>query len=92
MGCEVHILVRAQHSLWRLDDIKSRIHCWTGDLTEIHSISRAVRQVQPEVVVHLGGGSMGQPWTTDFSHLSASLEVNLHGTLNLIQAISEELV
>lgn len=89
MGCEVHILVRAPYSLWRLDDIKSRIHCWTGDLTDIHSIFRAVRQAQPEVVVHLGGGSMGQPWNTDFSQLSASLEVNLHGTLNLVQAVSQ---
>lgn len=89
MGCEVHILVRAEYSLWRLDDIKSQIHCWKGDLTDIHSLCQAVSQAQPEVVVHLGGGSMGQPWTTHFSQLSASLEVNLHGTLNLVQAVSQ---
>jgi UDP-glucose 4-epimerase len=89
IDCDVHILIRAESSLWRLDDVKSQVHFWTGDLTDSDSLIEAVTRSQPEVVIHLGGGSMGQPWNTDFSQLSASLEVNLHGTLNLIQAVSQ---
>jgi nucleoside-diphosphate-sugar epimerase len=54
IDCDVHILIRAESSLWRLDDVKSQVHFWTGDLTDSDSLIEAVTRSQPEVVIHLG--------------------------------------
>ena len=32
IGCEVHVLVRENANLWRLDGLSPRIHIHTGDL------------------------------------------------------------
>jgi nucleoside-diphosphate-sugar epimerase len=44
---------------------------------------------QPDAIIHLGGGSFGRPWSTDFKEIDSSIEVNLHGTLSLLKAIEE---
>ena len=61
-GKEVHLLVRPGSSLWRIDDIKQHVRCWVGDLQDRQSLVDCVGSAQPQVIVHLGGGSMGRPW------------------------------
>lgn len=88
-GKEVHLLVRPGSSLWRIDDIKKHVRCWVGDLQDRQSLVDCVGSAQPQVIVHLGGGSMGRPWDVDFSEVFASINLNLMGTLALLQAVVE---
>ena len=85
-GHEVTVFTRSQSSLWRLEDVAARIIQCHGDLTDYRSLERSMARARPDVVIHLGGGSMGRPWNTDLSELQASVDVNIHGTFNLLKA------
>lgn len=88
-GKEVHILARQGTSFWRLQDVVSQVKVWYGDLTNYPTVNDCVLGAAPDVIIHLGGGSLGRPWNTDFNDLESSIEVNLHGTLNLLKAVTE---
>jgi GDPmannose 4,6-dehydratase len=85
-GYEVHGLVRGQNNPKR--DVVERIvptaHLHQGDLTDIASLVRALRQAQPDEVYNLGAvSSVAYSW--DNAHLTT--DVTAVGVLNLLQAI-----
>jgi len=86
-GHSVNGFVRRDSAIWRIDSLLPELTLWYGDLTDYVSVHECVRQVRPEVLVHLGGGSLGRPWNTNFADLSASIDVNVHGTLHLLKAV-----
>lgn len=85
---QVHVLVRSSSSLWRLDDIRDSITCWTADITDYSALYRCLRKVSPVLIYHLAAA-------TDVRHqdgpdpLDRSVAVNLQGTLNVIKAARE---
>lgn len=85
-GHQVAVFTRSESSLWRLNDVAASITEYHGDLTDYPSLERCVASARPDVVIHLGGGSMGRPWNTDLSELQASMDVNINGTFNLLKA------
>jgi nucleoside-diphosphate-sugar epimerase len=84
-GYTVHGLIR--HSSGRmLDNIKDymdKVHLIHGDLREYHSVRLAIRESDPEFIVHVGAIT---PVRLSFDDPFSNIEVNLQGTANLIHA------
>ncbi len=80
-GHEVHGLVRPSSLLWRLEEVKSRLHLHEGNLLEHESVSRILESVEPDVVFHLGvyGAYVTQ---TDNEKI---LKSSVLATLNLLE-------
>lgn len=80
----VSILVRNKKSLWRLSDIKKHIDIYEVAI-EDERVKRIVNQIKPAYIFHLAAyGAV--PGTTD---LSAMIQTNLSGTVNLINAVKQ---
>lgn len=58
-----------------------------GDLRDYFAVRRILREIQPEVVIHLAAVS---PVSYSYDHPNEVLEVNLTGTLNLAEACLRE--
>ena len=56
----------------------------SGDLTDYHSIVRAVRQVKPNVVIHLGALT---PVSESYEQPITYAETNYIGTIHLLEAL-----
>jgi nucleoside-diphosphate-sugar epimerase len=76
-GVEVHALVRANSSRWRIAGIDGRIETHVGDLTDSPSLDRAVRASKPEVVFH---------FATARTDPASAQSVNVNGLGNLLRA------
>jgi dTDP-glucose 4,6-dehydratase len=87
-GADVHAFVRATSSgsLNNLDHVRGRVHVHDGDVTDIHSVHRALaslRGTRP-VIFHLAAQAhVGESWQRPFE----TAMVNFVGTLNLLQSI-----
>ena len=53
-GAEVHGLVRPSSDLWRIADLKDKLHLHTGDLLDQESIRAALAAAKPDTLFHLG--------------------------------------
>jgi nucleoside-diphosphate-sugar epimerase len=73
-----YLVAAAQHA-------GMRVHALQADLTDAAALAEEVASVQPRRVIHLAGISfVGHPDTRAF------YEVNLFGTLNLLQALANQ--
>ena len=52
-GCEVYALVRKDSKLWRISDIVPALHLVSGDLLEMDQLHRQLREIGPELCIHL---------------------------------------
>jgi nucleoside-diphosphate-sugar epimerase len=84
-GYTVHGLIR--HSSGRmLDNIRDymdKVHLIQGDLREYHSVRLAIRESDPEFILHVGAIT---PVRLSFDDPFSHIDVNLRGTANLIHA------
>lgn len=53
-GAEVHGLVRPSSDLWRITDIKDKLHLHSGDLFDAESVRVAIQEARPDTIFHLG--------------------------------------
>ncbi len=82
-GHEVHLIVRANHSDWRLEGMDVPLH--VADLSDVESVRSAVAAIRPEWVFHLA--AHGQySWETD---VRTMIQTNMLGTANLLQVCNE---
>jgi nucleoside-diphosphate-sugar epimerase len=83
-GAEVHLLLRAEALLWRLDGLAGQFQAHRGDLREAGDVRRAVEAARPEVVYHLAthGAYPSQV------NRGTILATNLIGTINLLEAMA----
>jgi UDP-glucose 4-epimerase len=81
-GHEVHALVRASDSPWRLADVAADVHQYNVALEDRDGLSDLVSMVRPDWLFHLGahGGYASQ---TDVDRIMHS---NVIGTVHLVQA------
>jgi nucleoside-diphosphate-sugar epimerase len=81
-GAEVHVILRAGASAWRLVDVQDRLRRHEGDLLEADFVDAAVAAARPALVYHLAAHGayerQAQP--------RRILDTNIVGTLNLIEA------
>ncbi len=84
-GYTLHGLVRytSTRTLEPLNDYLDKVHLIQGDLREYHSMRLAVRESDPEFIVHLGAVT---PVRLSFDDPFSCVDVNLRGTANLVHA------
>jgi nucleoside-diphosphate-sugar epimerase len=84
-GYTVHGLIR--HTSGRMLDLNKdymdKVRLVQGDLREYHSVRLAIRESNPEFIVHLGAVT---PVRLSFDDPFSSIDVNFRGTVNVIQA------
>jgi nucleoside-diphosphate-sugar epimerase len=83
-GNEVHLLLRPEARLWRLEDIQARYVAHAGDLREAAEVRRAVDACRPEIVYHLATHG-AYPSQKERAQILAT---NLVGTVNLLEALA----
>ncbi len=79
-GARVHAVSRRQHApadslLWR-----------QGDVAEIETVRRLLREIRPGVIFHLASHVMGGP---DLEHALPTFRDNLQTTVSLLTAAAE---
>lgn len=80
---EVHILIRKQSNLWRIQDILSQITPHRVDLLEEKLLQKTMRSIQPEVIFHLANAPLYQGI---HSLQKEYINTNIVGTINLLDA------
>ncbi len=83
-GAKVFVLLRRGADLWRVKGFQKDIVHVVGDLREADGLRRALREIKPEVIIHLGA-------LVDVSRsidlVEEMVEVNVRGTVNLIRGL-----
>lgn len=85
-GAEVHGFVRPTSDLWRIADMKNEVHLHTGDLLDTESIRAAIREAQPDVILHLGVYGSHPAYEKDREMIMRSSFVS---TMTLLDAAKE---
>jgi len=84
-GAEVSGLARANSNLWRLENIDNEIKIHYGDLRDFASVKTAISAIKPQKIFHLAAYV---DTSRSLALVDDMVEVNLRGTLNLIQALN----
>jgi GDPmannose 4,6-dehydratase len=91
-GYEVHGIVRRvaiedpEHRLWRILDMKDRLHLHAASLESLPSIYRVFRAVEPDECYHLAAQSfVAYSFEDEFSTLNA----NINGTHHVLAALHD---
>ena len=82
---QVHILIRKQSNLWRLNDIISGCNVHFVDISKIDEVRTIISQVKPEIVYHCATFGV-YPNQKDASKMN---QINVNGTSNLLTSLHE---
>ena len=82
---QIHILIRNQSNLWRLNDIISGCNVHFVDISKIDEVKTIISEVKPEIVYHCAAFGV-YPNQKDTSLMN---QVNVNGTLNLLTSLNE---
>jgi GDPmannose 4,6-dehydratase len=91
-GYEVHGIVRRvaiedpEHRLWRILDMRDRLHLHAASLESLPSIYRVFRAVEPDECYHLAAQSFV---TYSFEDEFSTLNVNINGTHHVLAALHD---
>lgn len=82
----LHIFIRKTSNLWRIKDIVSNMMVYEVDLVDRKLLEKTVKKINPQVIFHLANAPIyhGSP-----SSIIDYVDVNLMGTINLIDACRE---
>lgn len=81
-GHRVHLLVRPQSILWRIDEISSECVLHQIDLQDADPLKEAVARIKPDWIFHLAANG-AYSWQTDVREI---INTNMIGTVNLVQS------
>src|SRR5689334_3695207 len=84
-GAEVHVLVRASTSTWRLDDVLNRVTLHRSDLTDREAVRAAFAGARPQVVVNLAVQGVRLHQRND----PQIIVPNVSGMLSVLEAAAE---
>ncbi len=81
-GHEVHLLLRKEHSRWRIDPIQDEVNIHILDLSDAEALGSNIASIRPDWIFHLAayGAYSSQ------SDLHRMTETNLVATANLVDA------
>jgi CDP-glucose 4,6-dehydratase len=74
-------------SLYELAHVGEDVESIHGDVRDVGALSRALAATRPEVVIHMAAQSLVRP---SFSEPRATYEVNVMGTVNLLDAVRRD--
>jgi len=81
-GHEVHLLIRPDHAMWRIDQVRDDVRMHTADLGDRQRVEDVIRDVKPNWVFHLAAHG-AYSWQTDLSEI---VRTNILGTVNVAEA------
>src|ERR1044071_5367346 len=81
-GHEVHLLVRTERQMWRIQDIQEQMRLHETELHDRTSVLKEVQSIRPDWVFHLAAHG-AYSWQTDAERIIAT---NVNGTLALADA------
>jgi nucleoside-diphosphate-sugar epimerase len=84
-GHEVHLLVRAGHSPWRIEALRGSVSVHEIDLTDRGATGAALARIRPQWVFHLAAHG-AYPSQTDLDEM---VRTNIVGTMSLVRACLE---
>jgi len=84
LGADVHGIIRRRSNAENIAAVKDKLKLHNGDISDAHSTTSIVREVQPSVVFHLAAQSfVPLSWQAPLETIST----NITGTLNVLEAI-----
>jgi nucleoside-diphosphate-sugar epimerase len=84
-GDEVHVCVRPDGDLWRLQELRGRIYVHAVDLGQRDPVLDLVSDLRPQWVVNCAVGGGFHPRTDD--QRQGAMECNVLGTFHLLEAV-----
>ncbi len=81
---EVHGLLRWRSPRQNIEQIESRLRLHYGDLRDLSSLVRVLKEVEPDAISHLAAQSFV---TTSYWAPVDTVETNVCGTFNLLEAV-----
>ena len=87
-GADVHGLTSTVSSIYpdRLRDVRGDITLHEANLMDRTAVEKLVRQVRPQVVLHLGAYThVGKSW----NRIDECVQANVQGTVNLLEALAD---
>lgn len=84
-GCEVHISVRRNSSLWRIEDIKEDCLCHITDLTDLDGVKSLIGKIKPDIIFHLAA------YGVDYrqQNIYQAIDININASINLFESFLE---
>lgn len=79
---QIHLLLRKSTNLWRLKDIKSKLHLHFIDLLDTKALTKLLNRLKPTIIYHLAAYGRSE----DQTDVKKMIEVNIKGTLSLLEA------
>jgi len=86
-GDEVHITIRKDSNLWRINDIQKKIFMHIADITDKTAVDDIFKLVNPQIVLHFAAHGAGS--AKDRNDVGGTVAINLLGTINLADAFAE---
>ena len=82
---EVHLIIRKESKLWRIQDIADKIMCHTSDLSDADALKKIIEKIKPSIIYHLATyGAYAYQNEAD-----RIIKTNILGTWNLLKAIAD---
>ena len=81
-GHEVHLIVRPESRLWRIDEVQRELRLHQGNLQDPAQLDRVLGEIRPQWIFHLS--AYGAYWWE--SDLDEMIRTNYLGTVNLVRA------
>ena len=87
-GCNVHISIRKNSSLWRIEEFKNKFISHEIDLTDFEAVRSLIKQIEPDIIFHLA--AYGVDYRQQDIH--KTLDANISASVGLFEAFLENKV
>ncbi|MEM3585166.1 MAG: NAD(P)-dependent oxidoreductase [Candidatus Woesearchaeota archaeon] len=85
-GIKIYAVIRKNSNLWRLSEIKKRIHFINCDIRDYAKINLVIKKVKPDIIYHCA--AYGAVY--DENDFDKTISTNLIGTINLVNACKDK--
>lgn len=81
-GCKVHISIRPDSSLWRIEEFKNDFTSHKIDLTDFEAIRSLINQIKPDIIFNLAA------YGVDYRQqdIYQAIDINIIASVNLFEA------
>lgn len=87
-GCNLHISIRKNSSLWRIEEFKNKFVSHKINLTDFEAVRLLIKQIKPDIIFHLA--AYGVDYRQQDIH--QALDANINASVGLFEAFLENKV
>ena len=84
-GCDIHISIRKNSSLWRIEESKNKSVRHKMDLNDFEAVRSLINQIKPDIIFHLAA------YGIDYRQqdIQQTIDANINASVNLFEAFLE---